>query len=279
MNWQRLLFALSIPVGLLAVGPAPAAAQGLIWSLPPDGTWVRYEGTQRQIEYRPDATEGDVSMEWIRQLTIKSVGTEMAEYEGRMQACRWIELKAITGKPSERGVDPGLVGQRIYKVLVPESRIIGQTTDSDTIPVSFIPIIEGKGYQKIGDGETTPIESPVLQVYPVLSMLMHYKTLQAEETEAEDVQVRLGTVPARRYRGEKVMESPTIRTTSEATLWRSVSDGDEVPFGLVKWRVRMVRESKDDASPRSAFKPVSEVTVEMSAHESGDGAESELVTP
>ena len=41
----------------------------------------------------------------------------------------------------------------------------------------------------------------------------------------------------------------------------------------------MIRERKDDQSPRSDFKPISEVTIEMKAKETGQDAKSELNVP
>jgi hypothetical protein len=71
------------------------------------------------------------------------------------------------------------------------------------------------------------------------------------------------------------MESPASRSSNEADLYRS----DEVPFGLAKWTIRMHREAKDAREPRSQFQRVSEVRIEMAAHEVGANAESELAAP
>jgi hypothetical protein len=75
-------------------------AQGLIVRLPKDGSWVRYEGNVKQVEFRPEAPEGNIQMEWIQHLTIKSVGREQALYHGKQVPCRWVEIKIVTGKPS-----------------------------------------------------------------------------------------------------------------------------------------------------------------------------------
>jgi len=44
----------------------------------------------------------------------------------------------------------------------------------------------------------------------------------------------------------------------------------------VKWSTKSTIDRKDDSGARSTFKPATEVTVEMSAHEWGTGAKSEL---
>ncbi|MFK7821099.1 MAG: hypothetical protein AB8G99_20450, partial [Planctomycetaceae bacterium] len=125
MNRTALLSTL---FGLFLV--QPVLGQGLLFNMPPDGSWISYEGSVKQIDQRPDPETGQLKtaaeLNWIRQLTIRSVGQETAEFRGRTQPCRWIEIEAITGVKSETGPDPGLVGTRIYKLLVPES-IIART--------------------------------------------------------------------------------------------------------------------------------------------------------
>jgi hypothetical protein len=254
-----------------------AEAQGLIVRLPKDGAWVRFEGTVKQVEFRPDAPEGDISMEWIEHLTIKSVGHEQALYRGKQVACRWIEIKVVTGKPSESGVEAGPVGERIYKILVPEERVMGAVEDGDKIPFSFLDFV--KGFRKIG-GTVTPIplvrgSEGGFQVYPLVGPLMHYDTIDAVGRDAEQVQVPGGAVRARKFRARRVIESPILRTTNEAEIWRC--DGDTIPFGLAKWSTKTTIDKKESTAQRSsAFKPTTQVSVEMSAHEWGTGAKSEL---
>ncbi len=247
-------------------------AQGLIWSLPADGTQVRFEGTVRQVIYRPQNLNGDLELEWIRHLTIKSVGRESAEYDGREVSCRWIEIKATTGT-SAGGLVPGPVGERIYKVLIPEESVIGVTHDDKNIPVSFLPIV--KGYKKIGEAPTMEIQGNLLQVYPLLTMLPHYRTLEQANALGEDPGIRLGPVTAKQLRGQKVMESRSSRSTSESQLWLS----DDVPFGIAKWTIRQSREKKGNSETRDNFSIYSATNVEMEAHEVTNDAQSELVIP
>jgi len=247
-------------------------AQGLIWSLPEDGTWVRFEGTYEQTEINPDAAAGNLAIQWIRHVTIKSVGKEEAEFDGATVPCRWIEIKVVTGTASEQGINPGPVGTRILKALVPESRVTGKVEYGDGILVSYLPIV--KGLQKTGDGPVQPMESNVLNIYPLLSPMMHYRTLESADAD-EEVDTPLGKVPARKFTGQLTIESPTIRAESTAEFWAS----NEVPFGLAKWSVKQTRSRKDRAETRDQFKPKSELTAEMSAHAKGNDAQSEIQTP
>jgi hypothetical protein len=246
-----------------------AQAQGLLWSLPEDGSWVRFEGPVVQTEIRPDAASND-RIEWLRHVTVKSVGKEMAEFEGESVPCRWIEIKVVTGKASEKGIEAGPVGTQIVKALVPESRINGKALYGDAIPASYVPIV--KGFRKYGQGEVQKIDSNVLQIYPLLSPLMHYRTVEAAEGDAEDPMAPIGALSAKKHNGKSVVESFTTRTDNAAELWLT----DEVPFGLAKWNVKQTRFIKDRAQSRDKFTPVSELEARMAATAKGTDAQSEL---
>jgi hypothetical protein len=250
-----------------------AAAQGLILSLPKDGSWVRFEGKLNQVEARPDAPEGDIAMEWIQHLTIKSVGSEMAVFRGKQVPCRWIEIKIQTGKASESGVDTGPVGDRVYKILVPEERVIGQVADSDKIPYAFLDIV--KGYRRIG-GEVAPLPPGAFQVFPLVAPLGHYDAVDAAGSETEDVAIPSGSVKAKKFKAVQRVESPTRRVTNEAEIWRC--EPGTVPFGLVRWVAKTKIDRKDKTQPQSDFKTITQDTSELSVHEWGTGAKSELAT-
>ena len=261
----------------LGAGDRWAWAQSLVWSLPEDGTWVRYEGTYQQIEIRPDSAEGNLTIDWIRHLTIKSVGQESAEYDGQSVPCRWVEFKVQTGKPSEAGIDSGATGERvsprIYKVLIPESAVTGKLYDESGIPVTFLPIV--RGYRKIADRETEELQTKVLHVYPSICLIRNCESLQQEGSDTEDPGVGIGPVTASRYKGIAKLENPTTRSAHEMVLWRS----KDVPFGLAKWTVKIRQEKKAANEPRSAFQPAVDVSVEMKAQEKGTDAKSEVVIP
>lgn len=265
---------------LAGISSGAADAQGLIIRLPKDGSWVRFEGTVKQVESRPDAPEGDITMEWIQHLTLKSVGREQALYHGKQVPCRWIEIKLLTGKASESGVEAGPVGERLYKILVPEERVVGEVVDGDKIPFAFLDIV--KGYRKMGGGPVTPIplshgSEGAFQAYPLVGPLMHYDSIQAADSPVEQVQVPGGTIKARKFNGHRVIESPILRTASEADFWEC--DGNAIPFGLARWTAKTTIAKKDsNASRTTAFKPATEVSVDMSAHEWGTGAKSEITT-
>jgi len=271
MNRNRIL-ALSLAGFVILASLGSANAQGLILNLPKkDGAWVRFEGTVKQVEFRPDAAEGDITMDWIQQLTIKSVGSEAATFRGKQIPCRWIEIKVVTGKPSESGIESGPVGERIYKVLVPEERVLGGLADGGKIPFSFLDII--KGFRKMG-GQVTPIPRGALQVFPLIAPVMHYEAVEVGGAENEEVPLPGGAIKTKKFKAKRSIESATERSVNEAELWRG--DGSTVPFGLVRWTVKSLLERKDSTAPRQGYKPLTQTTIEMTAHEWGTGAKSDV---
>ena len=265
----------SMVLALVLFGSS-ASAQGVLWKLPEgDKTWCRYEGTYKQTVRRPESTEGDLVLEWVRHLTIKSLSQEDADYKGKTVPCRWIEIKLLTGHVNEGIVDAGPGGNRIYKLLVPESEIRGTVaeplTENREMFVSFIPIV--KGYRKIGDEPAAPIEGSVFDLYPMVSYLRHFRTLESTDTE-EVVQTPFKDLNGKLQKGTVTTETPTLRTTTEAEMYRA----DESPFGLAKWTAKITTETKQTTAARTTFVASMEIIETMALNAVGDDAESELVT-
>ncbi|MFO1094794.1 MAG: hypothetical protein U0992_16040 [Planctomycetaceae bacterium] len=257
---------------------ADALAQGLVWNLPDDGTWVRYEGTYQQVIRRPQSTEGDLTLEWQRNLEIKSVGREDAthdlDHDGKSvtEPCRWLEFKVVTGKIVEGIPDAGPGATVIYKVLVPESAIDGKLVDDEGILKSYIPVV--KGFRKLGDEPAQALTNEVLQVYPNLSLLRHYRELETAAASQTAQAPKIGEVTGSLLRGQMAMETGTQRSKNQSEFLRS----PQMPFGLVSWKATTVTEQKNLVAPRSQFQESMTLTEQLTAVDSGAGAESELVT-
>ncbi|MCA9116355.1 MAG: hypothetical protein KDA79_14815 [Planctomycetaceae bacterium] len=264
---------LLLVAGLLSAATAtPARAQGLIRSIPAEqGTWVRFEGTVRQTEIRPDATLGNLVMNWTRHLTLVALGEETAEFEGKEVPCRWIEIRSSTGKPVDEGVETGPAGLRIIQVLVPVEKIIGKAVDEAGIPVSYLPIV--KGYQQVGMGEPQPIAGHAVYLSPSLTAVVPFRAPEAGSEESVDTPA--GQFTATPELATEILESRETRITQRGTLWAS----SEVPFGLVKWEMTTSMQSKLASEPRDSFQDRTEVEVKMSLHATGDGEEGQLVIP
>ena len=273
---RTLLFAVCCSVMLLS--PAETRAQGLIWNLPPDGTWVRYEGSYQQVIRRPESAQGDLTLQWQRNLEIKSVGQEEATHdldndtEMTTETCRWLEFKLQTGKVVEGIIDTGPGATRIYKVLVPESILIGELTDPEGIPYSYLPIV--RGYRRLGDEAPQELTSNVLQIYPVLTLLRYFRNLEAGSAEESADVPGAGAANATRYTGSLTTETTVSRSTSECDMLVS----EQMPFGVVSWTATTVNEQKNPTEPRSTFEEVVVLTEELTAVEVRDDGETELVT-
>lgn len=264
--------------GVLAFLCGTASAQGLIRNLPKDGTWVKYEGTVTQETKRPDSNEGDLKLEWRRTLTIKSVGTEQAEYRGQTVPARWLELSVETGLAKEGVLEAGPGGVQVYKILVPESAVTGENFEvvvgERKAFISHLPVI--KGLRKSGDAAVEEVTAGVFQLYPFVSLMQHYpeKTV-SESTEQVTFQAgsfQAGSLSLKVEKGSRVTETAMTRVTTNS----EVSLAPQLPFGVFKWTSTTVTEQKGSTDLRSDFQPATTVTEVMLATATGDGAESVL---
>lgn len=265
---SQLVIALFV-CGLCLVEGTAVSAQGLFYYLPEDGTAIEYEGT---ITLSTGADDPSPLL-WTSELTLKSVGREEAEFEGVVQPCRWIEIKVVTGESGAAGIDPGPVGARIWKVLVPENKINPERVDADSIPNDVLPIV--RGFRRLGEEAVKEIRTPALVVYPTISLLTDYENPEVVATaDVPEVLAPGLSVTARRMKGKRVMERLESRSTNVAEYWVT----PDVPFGLARWIVSVTTEKKESTAPRSDFRPVSVRHVDMKVKRILQNAESELVT-
>ena len=244
MKWSTI--ALSVITAFSFLATSVASAQGLLWSLPEDGTLVRYKGVYKQTSRQPEATEGDLELSWDRIVEIRSVGAEPADYKGQQARCRWVEIKVQTGHSPEGVLDAGPGGIRMYKLLVPETVVRGTVeepvTDNRSIFASFIPIV--KGYRRIGDEPAQEIKSDVFQLYPLISLLRHYPTVSEGETSQKSVVA--GDFEATKLSGEFAMETNVYRSKNSGEIFRS----NDFPFGVVAWSAKNGhRRKRNDRRP------------------------------
>ncbi len=249
----------------------PAAAQGLVWNLPEDGTEVVYGGTITQTDSRPGGQE--TTMSWDRQLVIRSVGKKDVEWEGETVPGRWLEFELKTGKATEQGIDPGPVGTRIYHVLVPEPAVTGKPANDRGIPNAFLPIVEG--YVQVADRPVQKLESRAFETYPTLTLLMNYKPNEIEAAGEEPVDVPAGQFTATKHTAQATVESPAGRVENTATYYAS----PDAPFGLVRWNATVVRAMKDPNQNRDAYQPASRIESQMEAKVVNRNARAALRAP
>ena len=257
-------------MGLFAA--AHADAQGLLWSLPPDGTWVRYEGTYSQLVRRPDSTAGDLQLEWTRHLTIKSVGTSEESYRGQVQPCRWIEIKVVTGQVKE-GPDRRRSGGHA-DLQVAGSRSGDHRTNSG----------RGRHPQRLRprrsrlsqDRRRRPAPNRIRRFRRVSARLAAPalpQPVRRIDRRRHRCRFRPATSRPRCGKGSLTMEGRSNRSTNEAQIWRS--DDDSVRRRQVD-RPRRSRREASDTVPRSV--PRDDGSDDRNGRpRSRQGAETELV--
>ncbi|MFH5805776.1 hypothetical protein [Alienimonas sp. DA493] len=263
-------FSAAACAALLLAAPAAATAGGLVWNLPEPGTLVRHEGSYTQTLTDPQNQVTTVQRR--RQITLRALEAVTANVAGEEVPARWLEIVSETGSPGERGLETGPVGRVLYKVLVPESGVIGRPVDDAGIPQAFLPVI--RGWKQVGDAEPTEV-GPALRAYPTLTLLTEYEPAELTEEGAATVDAPAGQFDGTRYRGRAVEESERARVTNEGQFVIS----PDVPFGPAQWEVTLTRESKDLSEPRDAFRETSKTVVRMSVAEIGDDARGELPLP
>ena len=179
----------------------------------------------------------------------------------------------VTGTAGEAGIDPGPVGARIYKVLVPESKVIAQPIDASSIPNITLPIV--RGFRRTGESQVQPLKTNALGIYPTVCQLINYPDPEVvAASETPQTKASNMSFNAKHMRGLYIMESPDSRSTNEGHFWVT----QEVPFGLARWEVVVTRESKESTATRDSFQEVENVKTTMSVKRILTVAESELVT-
>ena len=231
---------------------------------------MRYEGELTQT--LTDRQNQTVEVKRLRQLTVRSLESETAAYDGRQVPARWLEFVSETGTPGERGLDPGPAGRVIYKVLVPEAAVTGDLVDADGIPVAFLPVI--RGWRQVGDLEPAEL-GPAFRAYPTLTLLTDFEPEDIRPTGEDSADTPAGRFDGTRYAAKAVEEDPTVRVTNEANLLVS---GD-VPFGPAAWEATLTREIKDSSAARDRFREAAKSVARMELVEVGDNARGELPLP
>jgi hypothetical protein len=280
---RRIRFLFPVAILLVIASRNPAAAQGLIWKLPAQEKFtITYGGTYTQDDVPAPANAATAKKPQIRrELIVKSLGRDKGYFNGKLVDCRMLEFIISTGEIVEGEIaDSGPGARRIYKALVPESAIVGGTHDRDGIVFSMLPVAtdqSGKtvyGLIKIGDAPARPMKAPVLQPYPMLTLLQHYRVLKLEPSVGAEKIAGMQIAPNeyKKYSAKKVVESLSSRSTNTAEIIQT----DRVPTGRGGWKVTLVREEKNAAQSRNEFKKVTTITTNMVCRKIEMDANSEL---
>ena len=123
-------------VAVLLVGSS-ARGDGLLYQLPPDGSWVRFRAAMTHDAGGAAGEPGKMNATF----TMRSVGSETVEGE----KCRWIEMELVpTNPPDAQQGAPGGPPHVVCKLLLPEKNLQKGKDPLDHIV---------KGWLKFGDQE------------------------------------------------------------------------------------------------------------------------------
>jgi hypothetical protein len=220
-NNMMRTFCTFIVISVLAHAPRLSLAEGLVYQLPEDGAWVRFDARGKGF-----SASGEVRVSITGSLTISSVGQSQVDGE----LCRWIEIH-MKGK-FQRNKEEAEYGE-ILKALIPEKYLKqgedprqhvlkAWKKDSRTGVVALD--LEGEGAREIRSYDE----------------IFHAPLPQVTELEEKMVESKLGKLKCKGLAGREP-QGKTVFST-ETRLHNSA------PFGVVTFRYEKKRASGEGRS-------------------------------
>lgn len=247
----RMSLSLAFVVGCLS-SAGMARADGLLYSLPADGTWVRY--ALRQQMASPKQKQGVI----VGALALASVGEEMVNN----QACRWIEVVI----DSKEAAGPGL--KSVFKALIPEKRLKkGENPSRYWL----------KGWGKLGDLPPQALTKELLaNPAMIINLVVSGPLENAQELPEKLIETKLGKLDCRGLAGTLTYPGASVRidkdkTTTKKDLTVRVETylHETAPFGVMASRQQVM-------FPDFGSGP-SSVDMELTLLDVGTDAKSELL--
>lgn len=235
---MRYLFALGC--SLLAF--VPAAAEGLLYRLPDDGAFIRYD-LEFEISYKKLNEEKQTAK---GSLTLSSVGQATVDKE----KCRWIELH---GKMTQDGREESFFA----KVLIPEKRLKAGEKPLDHVIKGWLRDSEAEPQAWAALGREKKVGLEIFLAGPLNDV---------KKLPKETVDSKLGKLDCEGVRGVTTIDGPRgakMRVSYECRLH------DKAPFGVVSCRMNFVMLG-DDGTVQGV------VIGNLRALEAGKNAKSEL---
>jgi hypothetical protein len=191
----------------LALPPAPAFADGLIQSLPPDGSWVEFEA----LGEGRDAA-GVVKTSFTARLTLRSVGRETVDD----RPCRWIEIETGARKGDQ---------SEIIKLLIPERAFVaGENPRAHVL----------KAKKKDANGERElDLKAAGAREIETLDELFHAPLSRFKKPEPVELKTPAGTFECTLAERWETSDTGEFRTRT----WRS----DAIPFGVAAYHYNKAR--------------------------------------
>lgn len=236
----------SAALGALCVlVPATTLAEGLLYQLPEDGTWVRFD-----LDVSGSETDG-MMVTLVGTLKMSSVGT--VDVNG--ERCRWIEV-AIEASANDEPFT------QVDKVLIPQKHLAAGKE-----PLKHV-VEAWKKHSMIADGRPREIEDSAGRVARSLESLrpfLHGPFRKVKKLDKVPITTKLGKLECAGIRASEVVDQSrgvTVDTTYTIRLHK------KAPFGVVTWEAETTFEKDGD--------PLGTGTMELKLLDFGKDAKSAI---
>ena len=215
---RSALFGLAASI-FLALGASWCRADGLLYQLPEDGSWVQFRAT---ISMMPPAEAGAAAPAAKMMATMKmsSVGQQTVEGD----KCRWIEIELIPDKPQGAPPAPEAVPMgpphMIAKLLLSEKDL-----HKGGEPLKHFV----KGWQKEGDREPGEIKDPNSESTGPIPAFLSGPLKDVKELDKKTVDTKLGQLECSGITGNQDYKQGQSMTNVKFETWLN----DKAPFGVV----------------------------------------------
>ncbi len=212
---------------LLAVASPTSRAEGLLYQLPEDGSWARYEMQGTGI-----GADGQVRTTVAGTITLGSVG----RMTSNGQDCRWLEIATTTTLGDQQF-------NEVYKLLIPEKRLKQGENPLDHVLKAW------RKDARVSDGVPQQLD---LAAVRSLDELLRGPAPDVTKLSAEPTESKLGKQPCEGFKGREVVKAGSVETefSYEVRIHR------DSPFGVVTFRYEKARQRDGQSlgARRGAFK-------------------------
>ncbi|MSR58879.1 MAG: hypothetical protein EXS05_14715 [Planctomycetaceae bacterium] len=230
--------------------PVAARADGLIYELPDDGTWVRYNVLLEILD-----AEGAAELNLKGTVTIRSVGRENDNGE----SCRWIEWKSVqeqgAGKPDRI---------ELFKLLIPEKHLKAGEAPVDHVVRAWHKvggvIVPSTGELLDFETETPKKDLPhrLRGGHPDLAYFLGGPLMNPRMLDEMEIDTPLGKLAC-----VGVASQDSIGNVFKTELYRKWETrlNDKIPFGVaeMKLRIEIKRNGKSAAGGNQRTLTLAEV--------------------
>lgn len=214
-----MLRSLLLTLIAFATSVSTAYADGLIFQLPKDGTWVQFNTDGSEI----DGRDGDKE-EFGGTITVSSVGTKTVKGE----KCRWIEIRH-TWQKSTRGDTDDRV--RILKCLIPEKHLgRGKTPSKHVVRGWRVGYLGSKGK---GRPHGVRRSDGSMDFGQPGGMILGGPLKNSKKLKAKSISTKLGKFQCKGLTGTFDVKLGKRTAPYTLTVWLN----EKVPFGVVRFKM------------------------------------------